>query len=244
MNPVPGRLAPKDRVLPTTRGFMPYRWAFPIAIAVVRIFIKLTGGMIVTGKENLIWRRRVIIASNHISDCDPMFLGTAHYPLCAWWMSKEELFHIPGLGSLCATLHAFPVVRGTPDRIAIRFAEERLRNEEALTMFPEGRVNWTPDRMRPFAEGVALLALRSGAPIIPAALVGTNRVWPYANFSPRRSSRPARVGFGKPLYFDSLTGTRREKVDRILCELRKAVEQLRQELLEEDGKGLLTADER
>jgi 1-acyl-sn-glycerol-3-phosphate acyltransferase len=200
------------------------------------MFIRLSGGSVVTGRENLIWGRRCIIAANHISDCDPLFLGTAHYPLCSWWMAKEELFHIPLLGSLCATLHAFPIVRGTPDRVAIRFAESRLQNEEALTIFPEGRVNWAPERMRPFAEGVALLALRTGAPLIPAALVGTDRVWPYARFFPRYSSRPARVGFGRPLTFEALAGSRREKVAYILCELRSSVESLRQELLEADAR--------
>lgn len=225
---------PLNRILPSTQHFIPYQLAMPFCIGMVRLLIAATGGMIVSGKENLIWDGKSIIASNHVSDIDPVFLGVAQYPLGAWWMAKEELFHVPILGEVCATIHAFPVVRGIADRIALRFSEDRLTEDQSLTIFPEGRVNWEPERMRPFHEGVALLALRTGAPVIPAAIVGTNRVWPYAKYFPRFSVKPVRIGFGRPLSFNHLTGSRRQQVDRVLADVRREIEALRQRLLADE----------
>ena len=134
----------------------------------------------------------VIIAANHISLWDPPVIGTA-LPRKVHFMAKEELFANPVFGWIISKLGAFPVKRGAADRTAIRTALRLLENGSILAIFPEGTRSKDGKLGSPEA-GLALLALKSGVPIVPAAIIGTNKIFRDNQVLPK-----FQVIFGKPI---------------------------------------------
>ncbi|WP_425061105.1 1-acyl-sn-glycerol-3-phosphate acyltransferase [Sporomusa carbonis] len=146
----------------------------------------------VTGTENIPATGGVIIAANHVSLWDPPVVGTA-IPRRIHFMAKEELFVNPIFRWLITKLGAFPVRRGKADRTAIRTALTLLENGSVLGIFPEGTRSKTGKLGVP-EPGLAMLALKAGVPIVPAAVTGTNKVFRDGHLLPK-----FKVSFGKPL---------------------------------------------
>jgi 1-acyl-sn-glycerol-3-phosphate acyltransferase len=90
-------------------------------------------------------------------------------------MAKKELFHFRLIGYLIGSLGAFSVRRGQLDRKAIRKAYQVLADGSALVIFPEGTRS-QDNRLQAALSGPALIAVRSGAPILPVGIVGTERI--------------------------------------------------------------------
>jgi 1-acyl-sn-glycerol-3-phosphate acyltransferase len=158
--------------------------------------------MRVEGAENVPRVGSVILAPNHLSATDWPAVGLVS-PRLPWFMAKEELFAVPILGPLIRLLHAYPVKRGTADRAALRFTEGLLRQGQVVVIFPEGQVS--PDaRFQPLKPGAALLALRTGAALVPVGLRGTERLMPYGSNLPRPVREPVVVRFGPPVFLEDL----------------------------------------
>lgn len=138
----------------------------------------------------------LIVASNHLHFCDPPLLGGV-LPRYIRFMAKREAFKVPW-GLLFATAYgAFPVNRNQLDRRALRQAEAILRAGGTLGMFPEGHRSHGRG-LQPGFDGVALLARRGGAPILPVGITGTECV-----FKARPRWRIA-IQLGEP--FQALSG--------------------------------------
>jgi len=88
------------------------------------------------------------------------------------FMAKDEMFHWPVFGLYVRLIGAFPVRRFEADLKALRRAVQLVRRGEALVMFPEGTRSKTGS-MTPGHPGTAMVALRTGAPILPVAITGT-----------------------------------------------------------------------
>ena len=148
------------------------------------------------GMENIPKSGAAIIVANHISYLDPPAIS-AFLPRYAHFMAKAGLFKIPVLGLILKTSGVFPVKRGAPDRMAIRRAIDYLSNGEVVALFPEGR-RVGPGEVAEGELGAALLAYKSKATVIPAAIIGTQPWWKmYCNFFPWFSQ--VIVHFGKPV---------------------------------------------
>ena len=141
------------------------------------------------GVENIPREGPLIIAANHISWLDPPMVG-AYCPRRITYMAKKELFEIKWLGFLITTMGAFPVDREGSARAAIKYSLEVLKDGGCIGIFPEGGRNVDGDKQA--QTGVALLASLSGAPVVPAAIIGSDR----ANERPRPH---AKVVYGKPM---------------------------------------------
>ncbi|MGB9885949.1 MAG: lysophospholipid acyltransferase family protein [Moorellales bacterium] len=128
----------------------------------------------VTGRENVPRRGPVVVVSNHISLWDPIAVGVA-LPRRVYFMAKEELFRLPLVGLVLRGLGAFPVRRGEADLAAMRQALRLLRQGKVVGIFPEGGRS-RRGTLEEFQRGAALLALRTQAPLLPVALIGTNRI--------------------------------------------------------------------
>ena len=181
------------------------------------------------GVDNLPAEGGYVLASNHLSNFDPWILA---YPL---WprrrlrsMAKSELFN-PVLAPLLRASGAFPVRRGGADREAFRTAVEIVRSGEVLLVFPEGarrgKGRWKGKRRRrqQVQSGAARIALSAGRPLVPAALIGTDRLTRLG---------PVRVAFGRPLSADGLAGQSRHEAagaltERLMAEIRELEAALR-----------------
>ena len=172
-------------------------------VGLCRTFFRLMGGLDVIGRENVPATGGVILCPNHVSHVDPPAVG-AGMRRQVHFMAKDELFRVPVLGFLIAGFGSFPVRRGTADRKAIKRAIELLEEGRVICLFPEG--TRSPDgRLQEPELGASLIALRTGAPVVPVAVIGTTEVLPAGASRPRRHR--CKVVYGEPLRFDDLSGS-------------------------------------
>ncbi|MDQ2816978.1 MAG: 1-acyl-sn-glycerol-3-phosphate acyltransferase [Candidatus Eremiobacteraeota bacterium] len=132
------------------------------------------------------------MAANHRSYLDPPLLGTC-FPRIIHFMAKRELFDLPVLGRLLRKVHAFPVERDRADLSSLRHALRLLKSGEVVGIFPEGRRN--RDGAAAARGGAVLLAASARCPLVPVALLNTDRAarrW-------RRSGVEVRIG--EPMTF-------------------------------------------
>jgi 1-acyl-sn-glycerol-3-phosphate acyltransferase len=129
----------------------------------------------------------VILAANHASNLDAIVIGSWLMPKLGrriHWLGKKELFAWPIVGWAAANGGVHPVDRGAADVEAFRLAQRILDEGNILFVFPEG--TRSPDgALQEARDGIAVLALRTGAPIVPLAISGSNRVWPRGQKLPR-----------------------------------------------------------
>ncbi len=153
-----------------------YTRAYGITRVIVRIVVPLLGGITVRGAENIPARGPVILAPNHRAYMDPPYLSLVTRRQLRM-MAKEELFHNALFGRYLRAMSAFPVKRGTADRAALKRAAAVLKAGRVLGIFPEGKRS-DSGTLSPGEKGFALIARQTGAPIVPVALEGTDRVLP------------------------------------------------------------------
>jgi 1-acyl-sn-glycerol-3-phosphate acyltransferase len=125
----------------------------------------------VQGAENLPRTGPVMVIMTHKAFWDPVIAGMI-FDRPLRFMAKKELFVNDTAAKFITSLGAFPIDRGAGDRAALTTALEILKRGEILLMFPEGH-RQRYDGVGPFLPGVGMIALRSGAPVIPLALDGT-----------------------------------------------------------------------
>ena len=162
----------------------------------------------------------VIIAANHISLWDPPVVGTAITGRQIHFMAKEELFTNKLFAWIIGKqLGAFPVKRGAPDRTAIRTALTLLESGNILGIFPEGTRSKNGKLGAPEA-GLALLAVKAGVPVVPTAIIGTNKIFKNGCLFPK-----FKIIFGKPLLFDRSSESMDAMSARVMTEISQLLAQ-------------------
>ncbi len=191
-----------------------------VAVALMRLWFRVEA----QGTEHIPAEGAVLIVANHSSVLDPPIVG-GMCPRQLTFLAKAELFRVPGFGWLIRRLGAQPLRREGADPSALRMAQRVLAEGKALLVFPEG-TRGEEGFLREAKAGAALLAVRSGAAVVPAYVHGTGRAWPRG----RRLPRPVkvRVTFGAPLRFQRATGAeRRGQYEAASRQMMTAIAELR-----------------
>jgi 1-acyl-sn-glycerol-3-phosphate acyltransferase len=206
-------------------AFVPPRgdWFLRFARGWARALLRVSGiSVSVLHPERLRTGASHVVVANHESFCDIVVL-LACLPFQVRFLAKRSVFRVPVLGWSIAAAGFIPVDRGDRSRGAATLdaALKRLRGGRSVVIFPE-ETRARSEELLPFKKGAALLALRSGLPLLPLGLAGTRRILPRESLvmSPGR----AVVCVGEPLEPKSsrrdLTDKLREEVGRLREEAR------------------------
>jgi 1-acyl-sn-glycerol-3-phosphate acyltransferase len=164
----------------------------------------------IEGEANIPAEGPLLVACNHTSNLDPAVMGS-YFPHMLFAMAKRELYSPPALAWFLAGVNCIPVDRGGADRRAVVRALDVMRRGHRLLIFVEG--TRSPDgAMRRAEVGIAFLARRSGAAVLPVAICHTER---HGSGPPRRlRRRDIVVRYGAPFTLD--IGGRRD--DRLIAD--------------------------
>jgi 1-acyl-sn-glycerol-3-phosphate acyltransferase len=192
------------------------------------------------GQEHFPRDGAMLLAANHLSYMDifaiSLFADSAHrYPV---FLAKSSLFDIPVIGAIITRLGQLPVYRGQTDAaLVLREAELVARSGACVIFYPEATVTRDPEKWPMVSKtGIARLALETGAPVVPVAHWGAERILPYGSFLPRFLPRKTvRVLAGPPVDLSEFAGqplnsqVLRAATDKIMKEVTVLLGQLRGE---------------
>ena len=194
----------------------------PAARLTLRGFIRLTTRLHIDGLQNIPQSNAAIIAFNHLGHLDPL-LVCAFSPRAPEFIALADLLNVPGTSLALRTYGIILAHRDEYDRQVIRAALDTLNRGDLLALAPEARQspNATLEKGR---EGTAYLALKSGAPVVPVGITGTQNI--YSAW--RKCQRPyICMMVGTPFYLSAQPGTdRREALEAAHAVIMKHIAQL------------------
>ena len=202
-----------------TRG----QWLAAVTVRwISRAVYGFFGGFSVHGLEHLPPRGRLILAANHVSLADPLMVVAAT-PRVMRYMTGHDIHQVPILGTSLVYLGSHPVRRdGGNDPEGVAVARTWLRRGSTVVIFPEGRCS--PDgQLQALQPGVAVLALREQAPIVPVILKGTREMLPLGARFP--GFHPKQVHYGPAIWPEPLASgvSVKAQVARCLERLREGM---------------------
>jgi 1-acyl-sn-glycerol-3-phosphate acyltransferase len=162
---------------------------------IVTGFCLLFWRLSIAGRENIPTSGPFILAPVHRSNVDFAIVATVT-PRRMRYLAKDSLWKL-GLGRIWESLGAVPVARGTADRPAMRALETAIESGEPVVMFPEGTRQSGPE-VQPLFDGVAYVASRTGVPIVPVGIGGSERAMPKGS----KMIRPVKIRLviGAPIH--------------------------------------------
>ncbi len=173
----------------------------PVANFIQSITLRVFADWRVSGVENVPPMGPLIVVANHQSNLDPSLLSTS-FPRRIRFLAKEELFRLPVAGWLLHQYGAAPLDRHRRDAKVYRWVLDQLEHDQAIVLFPEGTRN--PSALKKANPGVARLALKSQASLVPVGITGTERLGSCARvFNP---TGRIRVNIGTPFSLPLIEG--------------------------------------
>jgi 1-acyl-sn-glycerol-3-phosphate acyltransferase len=206
------------------------RWKHLIYYS-LRIFVvpmlRIVLRMRIYGLKNVPRTGGALLVSNHVHNADPVLIVSG----CSrpvHFMAKAEVWDVPGARWVADQTGAFPVHRGTPDRTALRRADEVIKEGLLVGVFPEG--TRSVDGLTTPFRGVSIIATHSGAPVIPVAITGTSDLpWNGSKQQKRKRLWPkVTLVFGEPFHLathkpDGSRWSMQEHADAMMVEIAKVL---------------------
>jgi cytidylate kinase len=193
--------APRARRPPAkpTRIVSDINWFRWFAGGILRLLARLIVRLRFEGDLGAVPKGAFIVAGNHASSADPVFIGAflnARLGRAVNWLGKRELVETPVVGPFMRMVPIHPVSREGADLDAFHTAVRILESGNILAIFPEGTRS-RDGTLQPVREGAGVLAIRSGAPVMPVAVIDSDLAWPKGQLLPR-FGRHVTVRWGKP----------------------------------------------
>lgn len=205
-----------------------YNLLYKLVALVIRVILRINGGIEIIGKDNIPEEGGALIAPNHISYLDPPLVGSV-IPRKGNFMARKGLFNIPVLGWIIKGC-AFPVDREKPRPSTIKEAVQRLKNGELVVMFPEGRRSDT-GHLQEGKRGLGMVASLSKVPVIPTLLIGSDKALPIDAAWLKRAK--ITVVFGRPIYYTSTRDVHGRRSNLLHEDLSKTIMTAIREMQEE-----------
>lgn len=193
-----------------------------IAQGINRLFARNYHDMKVIAPAELPRTGPAILVSNHISGLDPLLIQSACRRLVIWMMAREY-YDIRSIGWIFRMVEAIPVERSGRDTAATRAALRALHDGRVVGIFPEGRIE-TDHELLPFQTGVAMLAIKTGVPVYPVYLDGTQRGKNMVTAV--LQAHRVQIAFGPAVSFDR-TSTGKASLEAATEHIKSAVRALR-----------------
>ena len=169
---------------------------YSICRLILLVLFKLLFRLQTIGSDFIPRKGAFIIASNHLSNLDPIVVGIAS-PRRLSFLAKEELFQLPILSQLLPLLDVVPLRRNRADIFALKAGIKKLKQNCALALFPEGTRLLEGKKVYP---GVGFLVSKTGVPVLPAKIYNTDKVLSPGKIIP--ALKKVKIIVGKPLLFD------------------------------------------
>ena len=190
-----------------------------------RITLRTFADWRVTGTENVPPMGPLVVIANHMSNVDSSLLGSG-IPRRLNYLAKDDIFQAGGpIGRWFLTNYgAFPIDRAGADARAFRWALRMLQRDAALVIFPEGTRSRNA-QMNQAKRGAVSLILKSGAPVLPVGITGTERLHHFLRVA--NPTGRIRVNIGQPFSLPSIEGRpSREVLESLTTEVMSRVRDL------------------
>ncbi len=194
------------------------RLIYPLTQWAIVLCFRIYFRMSIRGKQHVPKTGRVLLASTHASNLDPMLVG-APLSRLSNYLARRTLFEPKWWGGVLKKYGAIPLEREGVGTAAMRAVLELLKLDRCVVIFPEG--TRSPDgELQPLKGGVGLLARKTQAPVVPVAIVGNERALKKGSPIPR----PVRIAlrYGEPIEIGA-----DESEEEFLARLRTCFEELR-----------------
>lgn len=200
---------------------------------VATVFFKIFFGLVfrfpllawikIEGRQQVPRSGGLLVIANHLSIVDPPILWYA-MPRHVCFMGREDILRMPVLGSLARLARMIPIKQRSADRTALKQAIEAVKAGEAVSIFPEGEVSPT-GKMMDFLPGIMLILRQTHAPVLPVAILNTDKIVPHGALLPRPAFTKITVRYGEVMYFEELLNDKAND-DLVLQKMQEAVKQL------------------
>jgi len=191
-----------------------------IVIGICRLYLRLR----IVDAHKIPKTGTFILAPSHRSTLDiPVAAATTRRRLM--YMGKDSMWKIKPIGRFLSLLGTFPVTRGSADLEALKRCIAVLERGDPLVLFPEG-TRHQGRIIEPLFDGAAFIAYKTGVPIIPVGIAGSEEIWPPGTKLPRPKKCVAVVG--DAIYPKDLNGSRatREMMSEFTLELQISLQKV------------------
>jgi 1-acyl-sn-glycerol-3-phosphate acyltransferase len=188
---------------------------YNLARFIFKVYFIIFNRIEVEGRENIPSSGGLILCPNHIHLLDPILVGVCvKRDIC--YMAKAELFKNKFFAIIMKGINAFPVKRGTADISSIKNSLRVVKEGKILGIFPEGTRSKT-NELLPAEPGVALIAIKTNAPVIPVRIKGTYKLFGRL-----------KITVGKPMSFEEFSGRKLsgEEINEISQSIMKEIGKL------------------
>jgi len=188
-----------------------------------QILCRVWYGLDIDGGEHIPSHGRGILVSNHLGFIDAHMISAAS-PRKVSFMIAKEYYHLKSLKWMCEFLGCIPVNRSGEDISAVKETIRKLNKDYLIGAFPEGVISRT-GKMESPKQGIAMIALRTGSPVIPVHLSG----YRYQDMAATLLlPKKLRIKIGPPLDFSGETTKDRESLERVTQRIARSIEDLRE----------------